>query len=169
MLCPLCQHLLNTIDESLSVMQCSFCRSHFLPLGSIAKLPLSRIKRLDKSNSINLPPSLTCPLCHQTLISFQTSNKKTDLYYVCPQDDGEFYPPQQLLKSKLSINKHSPSRLSLHPFVLVFFLLVFITFVFLSLHTPLTEWFYPKPDATTSLLVSDPLITPISSNQVNSP
>lgn len=181
MTCPHCHADLTAIDiqttdgQTTSIQECLNCGGHFLPPILANFISTNSAKNIDsivpKSSSVPAAAPI-CPQCHQTMSSIKDDSvPETVTVFTCPNNHGEFYPKNQLLLFKKAqdakINYHKLWGIPLKsafaviiPVVIVFTAITVIPNVLNLMQTS------QENRVKASDILTQPLITPISSTQV---
>lgn len=179
--CPLChtpfkESEIETTDKQIStIYECLNCGGHFFPRTLINFITSHDAKNIDsvipQKPGTHHDQILTCPQCNQNLITISDDAVPHDVtIYACPEGHGDFYPKDELGKFK----KAQEIKLDYHktwgiPLKSIFTILLPVIIFFSAVTVlPLTlERMRSSQENRTkaSNLLTQPLITPISSTQ----
>ena len=165
--CPGCQQPLQKLtlktknDQEISVHQCNYCGSHFLASGTANDLSLKQIREIDSLEHQQNP--IATPHCPHCNLPLTPTNSSTSTIYTCPDNHGQFFPPQQLLQFKLDSIQKSPSKKTAKIALPLIGLILAVSILPLTLNK-----FSLSQDTRISAdqILTQPLITPLTSNQV---
>ncbi len=181
MTCPLCHEQMSSIEisttdgQATSIEECLNCGGHFMPPVLANFISTNTAKNVDSvlSKATSIPTSSPiCPHCHQNMSSIKDDSvPQTVTVFACPNNHGEFYPKDQLLLFKKAqdakINFHKlwgiPLKSAFAVIIPVFIIFTAITVIPNVLNQmKLTQ----ENRVKASDILTQPLITPISANQV---
>lgn len=181
MTCPLCQNPMSSIEiettdsQITSVDECHNCGGHFLPPILANFITVNTAKNIDsiipKASSVPAA-SPTCPQCKQPMSSIKDDSvPQTVTVFSCPNNHGEFYPKNQLLYFKKAqdakINYHKLWGIPLKSaFAIIIPVLIIFTAIVVTPNIIDQMKLNQENRVKAGDILTQPLITPISANQV---
>ena len=179
--CPHCGAQLtsleiNTTDDQVtSIEECLNCGGHVLPPILANFISTNSAKNIDSvlPKATSLPShEPTCQHCHQHMIAIKDDSVPNNVtVFACPNNHQEFYPKDQLLKFK----KAQDAKINYHklwgiPIKSAFAVLVPVVIIFAAItvipNTLQMSQTSQEARVKASEILTQPLITPISSTQV---
>ena len=181
MVCPQChqtltdKEIITSDNQKAQVYECFNCGGHFIPPLIANLIPQVTAQNLDsitpKSSSPN-SSTITCPICQETMSSITDDVVPNNVtVYTCGQNHGNFFPLHQLYAFK----RAQKTKLEYHqlwgiPIKSVFSVLLPILAIFTAISViPFTvDQLKTSQESRVKAgeLTSNPLISPISPNQV---
>lgn len=179
--CPQChqsladKEIVTTDNQKAVVYECFNCGGHFIPPLIANLIPPVTAQNLDSIAPKDTSPSnptITCPICQETMSSITDDVVPNSVtVYTCPENHGNFFPLHQLFAFK----RAQKTKLEYHqlwgiPIKSVFSVLLPI----LAIFTAISAIPFTVDQLKTSRenrvkageLTSNPLVSPISPNQV---
>ncbi len=181
MVCPQCHQSLNekevitSDNQKALVYECFNCGGHFVPPLIANLIPQVTAQNLDSitpKDTYQSSPTITCPICQETMSSITDNVVPNNVtVYACPENHGNFFPLHQLYAFK----RAQKAKLEYHqlwgiPIKSVFSVLLPIIAIFTAISAiPFTvDQLKTSQENRVKAgeLTSNPLISPISPNQV---
>lgn len=181
LVCPECRQPLSekevvtSDNQKALVYECFNCGGHFIPPLIANLIPQMTARDLDSvtpKNTYQVSPSTICPVCQATMISITDSVvPKNVTVYTCPENHGNYFPLHQLFAFK----RAQKAKLEYHqlwgiPIKSVFTVLLPVLAIFTAIAAiPFTlDQLKSSQESRVKAgeLVSNPLISPVSPNQV---
>lgn len=181
MTCPQCHDSLNKLEVSTTdgqvrkIDECLNCGGHFLDNYLVNFISVETARNIDSVLPKKHLPTVSEPKCfHCGQVMFAISDDstpKTVTVYNCPNNHGDFFPKGQLLLFKKAqdakINYHKlwgiPLKTAFSVIIPLFIIFTSVT-VLPSVVKELNQSTENRVKA--SEILTEPLITPISDNQV---
>lgn len=181
MVCPQChqtltdQEIVTSDNQKAQVYECFNCGGHFIPpliANLIPQVTAQNLDSISPKNSYQNSPTVTCPICQETMSSITDDVVPNNVtVYTCGQNHGNFFPLHQLYAFK----RAQKTKLEYHqlwgiPIKSVFSVLLPILAVFTAISAiPFTvDQLKTSQENRVKAgeLTSNPLVSPISPNQV---
>ncbi|MBI2326598.1 zf-TFIIB domain-containing protein [Candidatus Collierbacteria bacterium] len=181
MVCPQChqtltdKEIITSDNQNALVYECFNCGGHFIPPLIANLIPPVTTQNLDSitpKNTYPSNPTITCPICQETMSSITDDVVPNNVtVYTCGQNHGNFFPLHQLYAFK----RAQKTKLEYHqlwgiPIKSVFSVLLPILAIFTAISAIPLAVDQLKTSQENRVkageLTSNPLISPISPNQV---
>lgn len=181
MFCPQCRQPLTeketiTSDKQKAlVYECFNCGGHFIPpliANLILQTTAQDLDSITPKNTYPTNPTTICPLCQETMIGITDNVVPKDVtVYACPENHGNYFPLHQLYAFK----RAQKTKLEYHqlwgiPIKSIFTVLLPVIAIFTAITAiPLTLNQLKNTQESrvkAGELINNPLVSPISPNQV---
>ena len=181
MICPECRQplsekeIITSDNQKALVYECFNCGGHFVPPLIANLIPQVTAQDLDSvtpKNTYPVVPSVVCSVCQATMVGITDSVvPKNVTVYTCPENHGNYFPLHQLFAFK----RAQKTKLQYHqlwgiPIKSVFTVLLPVLAIFTAITAipfTLNQLKSSQESRVKAVeLVSNPLVSPISPNQV---